>query len=115
MSVNERVRHLRKDLLGLEQKEFAAALGLGQSAVSMMETKTGVSDRNISVICERWGVREEWLRSGEGDVFRREPPISALLRGAPFGCRAELEKAAVRAFAALPADAREVVLREFGA
>jgi len=73
MNTGERVRYLRRDVLHLSQSDFAAALHLRQTAVCMMEKRTGVSNRNIAEICKRWGVREEWLRTGEGEVFRQVP------------------------------------------
>lgn len=70
MSINERVRYLRKEVLGLSQAEFGAELHIRQTAVSMLETRTGVSDRNITDICARWNVSERWLRTGEGAIFK---------------------------------------------
>lgn len=67
--MNSRIRTLRK-ALSLNQKEFAAKIGLKQSAVSYME-KNGstITEQNIKVICSQFCVNEVWLRTGEGEMF----------------------------------------------
>lgn len=79
MTVNERVRYLRKNVLHLNQAEFGAALHLRQQSICMMETCTGVTDRNIAAICGQWNVRQEWLRTGEGEIFSSRPAPAAQL------------------------------------
>jgi len=70
MTVNERVRYLRKKILHMRQADFGAALHLAQTTISEIEGgRRAVSDRNIDAICRQWRVREEWLRTGEGNIF----------------------------------------------
>ena len=68
--MNQRIRTLRQTLR-LSQREFAQQIGLKQNAVSYME-KPGatVTEQNIRAICAQFGVREAWLRTGEGEIFR---------------------------------------------
>ena len=78
--MNDHIRTLRKTL-GLKQREFAARIGLKQSAVSYLE-KSGstVTDQNIKAICAQFGVDENWLRTGQGAMFlRREKEKKELL------------------------------------
>ena len=64
MSIGERVRLLRKEL-GLNQAQFAEKIGLKQAAIGLYENnQRGVADRIILLICEKYSVREEWLRDG---------------------------------------------------
>lgn len=64
--MNIRIRELRKDILNLSQKDFADKLGISENFVWMIEKGTRIpSDRTISDICREFGVREEWLRTGE--------------------------------------------------
>lgn len=69
VSIGERMRILRKELK-LNQSEFADKIGLKQAAIGLYENnQRGVADRTILLICEKYGVREEWLRTGEGEMF----------------------------------------------
>ena len=65
----ERIRDLRK-AIGLTQQEFADRLGVKRNTVALYETgKSGISDGIIKSICREFGVSEEWLRTGEGEMF----------------------------------------------
>lgn len=67
--MNERIKELRKTL-GLSQEAFAERLGLKGSAVSHLESgRRNVTTQNINAICREFGVNEEWLRTGSGDMF----------------------------------------------
>ena len=69
MSIGERVRLLRKEL-GLNQAQFAEKIGLKQAAIGLYENnQRGVADRIILLICEKYSVREEWLRDGIEPMF----------------------------------------------
>ena len=65
----ERIRDLRK-ALGLTQQDFADRLGVKRNTVALYETgKSGISDGIIKSICREFGVSEQWLRTGEGEMF----------------------------------------------
>ena len=69
----ERLRELRKTLK-LNQTNFAKQLGMTQTAYSMIENGNNpLSDRHIKVICSSFNVNENWLRTGEGDLFSSSP------------------------------------------
>ncbi|MEB2299593.1 helix-turn-helix domain-containing protein [Lysinibacillus xylanilyticus] len=60
-----------RSALKMNQKEFAQHLGLGQSTLAMIEVgKRTFSDKHIKVICVTFNVNEEWLRTGEGEMFK---------------------------------------------
>ena len=83
MSIGERIAILRKEYLKLSQAEFASALGLTHAAVGAYEKGLrNVTEPSILSICREYGVREEWLRNGTGDVFTAAAPslISDLAR-----------------------------------
>lgn len=67
MSVNERIRQVRKDN-GLTQDEFASRLGLKRNSVAMIEAGRATSDQTIFAICREFGVNETWLRTGAGEM-----------------------------------------------
>lgn len=67
--MNERLKEVRKSM-NMNQTEFANLLGVGQSTLAMMEvSKRDVSDRHIKTICAICHVNEQWLRTGEGEMF----------------------------------------------
>ena len=76
--INARIKELRKSLK-LNQAEFGDAIGLKTSAISKMEqTGSTVTEQNITLICQKFRVRREWLLDGEGEMFvSGEPGIFA--------------------------------------
>lgn len=69
MNIGERIRQLRLEI-NLNQADFAEHLGIGQAALSALEKGIrNVTDRNISLICDKFSVSENWLRTGEGEMF----------------------------------------------
>jgi transcriptional regulator with XRE-family HTH domain len=67
-SQQSRIKFLRKSLK-LNQTEFAEKLGITYSTISKIETGSQLTDQNIRTICLTFGVSEQWLRTGEGDMF----------------------------------------------
>ena len=68
--MNERIKYLRKELLHLSMEEFGEGIHISKAAVSRAEAGlNGISDQTVDLICREYGVREEWLRDGTGDVF----------------------------------------------
>ena len=70
MTINERIRILRKDKLRLTLEEFGKHFGVTKVAFSKIENgQRGVTEQMILSICREFSVREEWLRTGEGEPF----------------------------------------------
>lgn len=56
---------------GLSKTAFGERINISQQYVSKL-TKSGVpSDRTISDICREFNVSENWLRTGEGEMFNQ--------------------------------------------
>lgn len=71
MSQGQRVRMLRKEL-DLTLEKFAKPLGVGKTAISNIENESrNLTDQMIISICREYNVNEEWLRSGEGEPFKK--------------------------------------------
>ena len=69
MNILERIRFIRK-ALELRQEEFARRIGLTQTALSMIELgKINLTEKNIKLICATFAVNEDWLRTGNGEMF----------------------------------------------
>ena len=67
--MKNRLKELRK-ALGLNQEEFAAALKIGRSTIANYEAGTREPIASvISLITQKWNVNEDWLRTGEGEMF----------------------------------------------
>lgn len=67
--MNERIKLLRKTLK-LTQQEFADKLNIKRGAVANYEVgRNQPIDAVISLICKTYNVNEDWLKSGEGDMF----------------------------------------------
>ncbi len=68
--MQERIRKLRKEL-GLTQQKFADALGVKQNTIAQYESgRNEPIDAVISLICREFNVSEDWLRTGEGEMFK---------------------------------------------
>ena len=71
MSINQRVKELRKVHLNMTQEIFAKSINITRSSIALIETeKTALTERNISEICRTFKVNPDWLRYGEGEVFK---------------------------------------------
>ena len=69
-TTNTRIRKLRKTL-DLTQQAFADRLNIKRNTVATYEAgKSNPSDAAINLICREFNVSEEWLRTGEGEMFR---------------------------------------------
>ena len=65
----QRIKQARKEL-GLTQDEFAKALGIGKSALSMIETgKTALSERNKNILVQDLNINPDWIDFGRGSMF----------------------------------------------
>jgi HTH-type transcriptional regulator / antitoxin PezA len=70
--LNERLKKLRKTL-DLTQQEFANKIGIARGNIGAYEVgKNAPSDAVISLICKQFNVDENWLRTGEGEMFIKQ-------------------------------------------
>lgn len=66
-----RLKYLRKDILKLNQLDFASNIHISQPQYSLLEKSLRVlTDRTFNDICREYNVNPTWLRTGEGDVFK---------------------------------------------
>jgi transcriptional regulator with XRE-family HTH domain len=80
--LKDRFKELRKEL-NVTQQEFADKLKISRNFVAQIEMGSKVpSDRTIDDVCREFNVNEEWLRTGNGDMFIpgiKDKQISAML------------------------------------
>jgi transcriptional regulator with XRE-family HTH domain len=68
-TIQNRLTALREKL-GINKSELARKLNLTPQAISSIELgKANLTDRNIDHICLTFGVREDWLRYGTGEMY----------------------------------------------
>ena len=113
MTINERIRHFRKNVLHINQRQFAADLGMAQTGVSGLEQDGAtVTDRAIKSICMAYSVNEDWLRNGTEPMYIQKPSISlddfVRQRGGT-----ELELDIMKAYFELEPDIRAMLVQHF--
>lgn len=105
----ERLREIRT-YKKFNQAEFAKSLGIGQSTLAMLEVgKREILDRHIKTICSIYNVNENWLRTGEGDMFV-ESSMFSLDEEAKKSNLSDLEIAIMRGYMELDRDVREAIV-----
>lgn len=68
-----RLREVRKTL-GMNQSDFAKRLGLSQSTLAMIEVgKRNFNEKHLRLVCSAFGVNEQWMRNGVGEMFSAPP------------------------------------------
>lgn len=67
--MHERIKKLRKSL-GLTQQEFADKIGVKRGAIANYEIgRNDPTDSVVALICREFYCSEQWLRTGEGEMF----------------------------------------------
>lgn len=89
--MNKRLKELRKNHLHLTQQQFADRIKISRNNVAGYEAGSRIpSDAAFSLICREFNVNEEWLRTGEGEIFKEyddevaESITEMLTEDAPF-------------------------------
>ena len=71
MSINQRIKQVRQ-ALNLSQAKFAKAISISNGYIAGIELENrNVNDRLIKLICITFDVSENWLRTGEGNMFEK--------------------------------------------
>lgn len=73
-TIGERIAMVRKSR-GYTLEKFGEAIGIKKGSVSLLERGINTpADRTIFMICNRFRVSEQWLRTGEGDMLKKFTP-----------------------------------------
>lgn len=101
MDIGKRIKMIRKELK-LTQKDFGVRIGIASNTITGYETGVRLpSPQVIRSICREFNVNEEWLSTGEGEMFRSlEENAMAAIDRIMFG-ENELAKSVFKAFASL--------------
>lgn len=115
MTINERVRYFRKDILHMNQTEFARSIGMKQTSVSSFEKEGAtVSDQSIKAISSVYSIREEWLRAGEEPMYKTQETFDLNKFAKEHGA-SDLDLKIVKAYFALDPQIRKMLLDHFKA
>lgn len=69
MNEGDRIKELRKSL-NLTLEEFGKRIGITKPTVSRIENnQSSVTTQVFTAICREFSVSEDWLRTGEGEMF----------------------------------------------
>ncbi|MBD5545815.1 MAG: helix-turn-helix transcriptional regulator [Lachnospiraceae bacterium] len=67
--MNERLKAIREDL-GMSRATFGEKLGISGDVVNNLERgRVEIKKDRIKLVCSVFGVNEEWLRTGEGEMY----------------------------------------------
>ena len=73
MELYERIREVRK-YLEMSQEEFGNKLGVSRDVIKNIELdrlkKPEQKEPLLKLICKEFGVNENWLRFGDGEMFQ---------------------------------------------
>ena len=68
--MNNRLKELRS-FLDMSLEDFGSTLGVTRATVSRWENgERGISNQAILSICREFNVNEDWLRTGQGEMFQ---------------------------------------------
>ena len=110
MTIGERIKVLRKEK-NLSMEDFGSVIGMGKSAVSRIENGVnGTTDQTIRSICREFGVNEQWLRTGEGEMFE-QTRASVLDRLSTEYDLSREQRSVIEAFLDLDPQERDVILK----
>lgn len=114
-TINERIKALR-GTLGMKQVDFANKISRTQAVFSKYESGAiAITDRTIADICREFNVNEQWLRTGEGPMFKQQSDIDNQLAAEVaklIQSEDEFTKKLIHAYLSLPDDAKDKV-RDF--
>ena len=113
MTLGERIKKARRSL-DLTQQKFADQIGTTQNNIASYEIgRREPSATAINNICKTFGLSEDWLRTGSGEMFvKREPQpmeelLAQLIRGRDI---TGADRILVKNFLELPESSRQEVI-----
>ena len=67
--MNERIKKVRTTL-GMSRQAFGEKLGCSGDVINNAERgRASITDMFVNLLCKEFNVNEEWLRTGNGDMF----------------------------------------------
>ena len=114
--MKNRIKMLRNDV-GLTQQQFAANIGVSQNTFANYEIgRRNPSNSTINNICKTFNVDENWLRTGEGDMYVStpdEPDKIDLNQFVKEHGGTDIDIEVMKAYFDLPPEVRRSILQRF--
>lgn len=108
--MKDRIREVREHF-GLSMEKFGSRIGIGKASISLLESgKNKPSVQTITLICREFGVNEQWLRTGEGEMFE-QTRSSVLDRLSTEYDLSREQRSVIEAFLDLDPQERDVILK----
>jgi len=111
MTVNQRVRYFRTEIVKMSQRAFAKCIGMKQTSISSLENGS-VSSQTIKALCLAFNLNEDWLRYGTEPMYVEEPTFS-LDDFVKQNHATDLELEIMKAYFELDPDLRKAVIDHF--
>lgn len=111
MDINDRVKAVRNQL-DLTQIEFGSKTGISQGHLTSIENgKRTVTEKTLKVICATFDVNEEWLRTGDGEMFVKDDNVLIAQLAKQYSLDA-FSRRFIETYVKLP-EAQRVVIKNF--
>lgn len=108
MTIGERIKEVRKSN-NLTQTDFGKQVKISGASVSMIEKGiNNPSDQTITLICSKFNVSEQWLRTGEGEMSAKSYEDALEAMCAERGL-SHADYVAIRNLMEMPTEARDAV------
>ena len=112
MNTGERISLLIKKL-GITRMRFGETVGLTSSSVTVLcQGKTNPSASTVKSICRTYNVNENWLLTGEGEMFNAQSEaeeLAYLMGAVMYNEKAEFRREMVRIILELPDEAIDMI------
>lgn len=111
MNANQRIKQLRENL-GISQEKLGETIGLSKSGISSIESgNRSVTEKHIKLISTCFNVNENWLRTGDGNMFNSmsEDEELDLYIGRISGGKDEFKKKLIKSLCKLSEDEWDVL------
>lgn len=106
--LNTRVKLLRKQL-NMSQDTFGSRLGVTGAGISKIESgQRNLTEQMLLMICKEFNINENWLRDGEGEMFRQMLP-TGIEQLAEYYQLDELDKRIINEYSMLDEKKRKVI------
>lgn len=109
MTIGDRIKKIRREF-DLTQEAFASRIGSVQNTITGYESgRRNPSAPVISLICREFGINEEWLRDGIGDMCVPDPDDELEALAEKYKLSAA-DQILIEKFVNLKADTRNAIL-----
>ena len=112
-SIGERIKEIRK-LTKLTQKEFGYRISVAQTYLSQIEKgERDATEKIIKLVSHEFNIDENWLRTGEGEMFNESDEFS-LDEYAKQNGMSEMDLKIIKGFLDLDPEVRKIIVSTFG-